>query len=160
MLFTLSGVFMALNQGFFLKRVWLKHFNDVQLEFGMLAVLGVGLLLMSVHSVWFFAVGTPVLSIAQSTLRIVITSRAAGAADPQMKGEIIGILTSIFAGAMVVGPVVAGTLFELWLSLPFLTAAACTAVALFISYRRSRIPAVHSNATFTKKAKDLPTKYY
>lgn len=144
MLFTLSGIFMALNQGLLLKRFWLKRFNEEQLEFGMLAALGAGLVLMSVHGVWFFAIGTPVLSIAQSTLRVVITSRAAGMADPQMKGEIIGILTSIFSGAMVVGPVVAGTLFELWLSLPFLVAAACAAVALLISQHRPAAATVSS----------------
>jgi DHA1 family tetracycline resistance protein-like MFS transporter len=137
MLFTLSGIFMALNQGFLLKRFWLKRFNEQQLEFGMLAALGFGLVLMSVHSVWFFAIGTPLLSVAQSTLRVVVTSRAAGMADPQMKGEIIGILTSIFAGAMVVGPLVAGGLFEVWWSLPFLTAAGCAAAAILISQRRS-----------------------
>lgn len=144
MLFTLSGIFMALNQGLLLKRFWLKRFNEEQLEFGMLAALGIGLVLMSVHSVWFFAVGTPVLSVAQSTLRVVVTSRAAGMADPQMKGEIIGILTSIFAGAMVVGPVIAGALFEMWLSLPFLTAAGCMVVAILISQRRSAARAVPS----------------
>ncbi len=137
MLFTLSGIFMALNQGLLLKRFWLKHFNEEQLEFGMLAALGIGLVLMSVHNVWFFAIGTPLLSVAQSTLRVVVTSRAAGMADPQMKGEIIGILTSIFAGAMVVGPPVAGALFEAWWSLPFLTAAGCAAAAILISQRRS-----------------------
>jgi len=137
MLFTLSGIFMALNQGLLLKRFWLKRFNEEQLEFGMLAALGIGLVLMSVHSVWFFAIGTPLLSVAQSTLRVVVTSRAAGMSDPQMKGEIIGILTSIFAGAMVVGPPVAGALFEVWWSLPFLTAAGCAAAAILISQRRS-----------------------
>ncbi|MGH2566767.1 MAG: hypothetical protein ACRDGA_00385, partial [Bacteroidota bacterium] len=55
-----------------------------------------------------------------------------------MKGEIIGILTSIFAAAMIVGPVIAGVLFELWFSLPFLAAAVFVGIALFISYHRSR----------------------
>lgn len=139
MLFTGAGFFMALNQGVFLRSFWLKHFNEEQLEFGMLAALGVSLLLMAVHNVWLFAIGTPILSVAQSTLRIVVTSRAAGKADPRMKGEIIGILTSIFAAAMVVGPIIAGSLFELWLSLPFLMAASFVGIAIYLSHRSKTI---------------------
>jgi MFS family permease len=142
MLFTLSGVFMALNQALLLKRFWLARFRQLQLEFGMQALLGVGLVLMSIHNIWFFTVGTPVLAIAQSTLRVVVTSRAAGSADPQMKGEIIGILTSIFAGAMVVGPLVGGVLFEVHAALPFLAGALFMALAFWVSFRERQVQSI------------------
>ncbi len=142
MLFTLSGVFMVLNQALLLKRFWLARFRQLQLEFGMQAVLGAGLVLMSIHNIWFFTVGTPVLAIAQSTLRVVVTSRAAGFADPQMKGEILGILTSIFAGAMVVGPLLGGILFEIHAALPFLAGALFMALAFWVSFRERRTPSM------------------
>jgi DHA1 family tetracycline resistance protein-like MFS transporter len=134
-LFTLSGIFMVLNQALLLKRFWLARFDELTLEAGMLTALGLGLLMMSVHTLWLFLIGSLVLAIAQSTLRVVVTSRAAGTADPKMKGEIIGVLTSLFAAAMVVGPVLGGVLFEVYSSLPFLAGFIFMIVAFFVSHR-------------------------
>ena len=138
LMFTGAGFFMALNQGVFLRSFWLKRFNEEQLEFGMLGALGASLLIMGVRNPYVFAAGIPVMSIAHSTLRVVIVSRAAGLADPTMKGEIIGIFTSVFAAMMVVGPPLAGILFEWDLSLPFFIAAGFCLVALWISHARTR----------------------
>ncbi|MCI0707582.1 MAG: MFS transporter [Ignavibacteriae bacterium] len=138
LMFTGSGLFMALNQAVFLRSFWLKQYTESQLEFGMLSAMGVSMVLMGIRNPYVFAVSIPILSVAHSTLRVVFVSRAAGLADPTMKGEIIGIMSSVIAAMMVVGPPLAGILFEWNYSLPFFAAAAVCALALWISHKRGK----------------------
>ena len=85
-------------------------------------------------------------AIGQSVLRVVVTSQVAGKADPKMKGETLGILSSIMAASMATAPIIAGALFEFENILPFLVASAYLTAGLVIAiqYRRrlSTEPAV------------------
>ncbi|MBI2618587.1 MAG: MFS transporter [Ignavibacteriales bacterium] len=119
LLFTGMGIVTVLNQAFLLRRFWLRRFREDQLEFLMEVVLTLGLACMALRSLPLFSAAIILLASSQSILRVVITSRVAGLAPPPMKGEVLGIMTSLMAASMVIAPIIAGVLFELNISLPF-----------------------------------------
>jgi MFS family permease len=129
LLFTLTGVFTALNQTVLLKRFWLKRFSEQQLERQHLAGLVICLILFSTQVLPLFYLAIPLLAISQSILRVAITSQVVGGADPRRKGEILGITASLLAASMVVAPIVAGFLFEIHESLPYIFSAMLAAGA-------------------------------
>lgn len=131
--FSFIGVVTALNQTILLNRVWLKYFNDAQLELFMIIVLLVSFIALGTRFLPLFYVGFPLLATGQAVLRVVITSQVAGRADPHMKGEALGILTSLMAAAMVVAPVLSGALFEVYDALPFAMSALLMGAALWIA---------------------------
>lgn len=135
LLFTLMGAFMAFNQTVLLKHFWLRYFSEARLEWLMFLFFLLGFVLIGAHNVWLFYVGIPLSSVSQALLRVVMTSQVAGRAPAHMKGEVIGILTSILALSMVVGPVLAGALFEVRDFLPYGLGAILAGVALW-SFRR------------------------
>lgn len=140
--FTITGIIIAINQIFLLKRVWLKHFSELNIQKIMLIVLGIGLLGMSTQYVGVFYLALVFLGTGQALLRVVITSRAVGFGDPKAKGEILGITSAIMSGAMVVGPLLGGILFEIHYSSPYVLSALLLFIGFFISLRDS-----HSNKT-------------
>lgn len=138
LLFSGIGVITAVNQAALLKPVWLRYFTEPDLEFLMTAVLLAGLLLMALRILPLFYLAVAMLGTAQSILRVVLTSRVAGLAPAHMKGEVLGIMTSLMAACMVLAPAVAGMLFELDLSLPFVVGTALMAVSLGLESRMRR----------------------
>lgn len=143
--FTAIGIVVAINQTVLLKRVWLRRFDDATLEKMMLWFLIVGLLLFVTKSIYLFALSVLLNGTGQSVLRVVLTSQVAGAADPQSKGEKLGILSSFTAASMVIGPIVAGILFEVHDTLPYVAAATCLAFGLIIADRYQRNRALNSD---------------
>jgi len=135
LLFSGIGVFTALNQAVLLKALWLRYFNEATLEFLMTIALGLSLFLMALRILILFYIAIMLLASAQSILRVVITSRVAGIAPPHMKGEILGIMTSLMAASMVLAPVIAGLLFELNISLPFFLGAILMTMCVYFEYR-------------------------
>jgi len=138
MLFTGAGVIVAINQTVFLKRFWLKYFNESSLEIGMLAAIAISGILAATKLLALFYVSLVFNAIGQSVLRVVVTSQVAGKADPKMKGETLGILSSIMAASMATAPIIAGTLFELKDNLPFLVASGYLTAGLVIAIRYRR----------------------
>jgi len=138
MLFTGTGVIVAINQTVFLKRFWLKHFSESSLEIGMLAAIAVSGILAASKLLFLFYVSIVLNAIGQSVLRVVVTSQVAGKADPKMKGETLGILSSIMAASMATAPLIAGMLFELKNVLPFLVASGYLTTGLVIAIRHRR----------------------
>ena len=142
--FTLSGAFMAVNQAFLLKRVWLRFFDERRLEVIMWWCFLLGFVFMGSHYLPLFVVGVPLAGVSQGLLRVAVTSQAAGQADPRMKGEVIGITSSLMSASLVVAPVIAGLLFEWNDVLPYVFAALASGAALWIIYSpslRGRPPA-------------------
>lgn len=138
MLFTAIGVFTALNQAVLLKYVWLKYFSEERLEVLTTVVLGISFLLMGMRIPILFYIGVPLLASSQSVLRVVITSRTAGIAEPHVKGEVIGTLTSLMAASMVIAPAVAGILFEIYDNIPYLVGCSIMILSLLIIPRVSK----------------------
>lgn len=138
LLFSGIGVVTALNQAVLLKPVWLKYFREPDLEFLMTVVLAAGLLLIALRILPLFYLAVALLATGQSVLRVVLTSRVAGLAPPHMKGEVLGIMTSLMAASMVLAPAVAGILFELDISLPFAIGTVLMAVSIGLESRMLR----------------------
>jgi DHA1 family multidrug resistance protein-like MFS transporter len=126
------GIIIVLNQAVFLKRFWLKYFSEKNLEFWLLLLLGVGFLLMVVPTLLWFIIGLVFITFAQAVLRTVITSNVSNKSKTDKQGEIIGILSSLGAVASIVGPLIAGAMFEIKVSFPFFLSASYGFLAFLI----------------------------
>jgi len=86
-----------------------------------------------------FYLALPLFATAQSVQRVVITSEVTGHVDPLMKGEALGILTSLMAASMVVGPIIGGALFEIHDGYPYFFGSALMVISLFVTlqFRKS-----------------------
>ena len=129
LMFTFTGIFAVLNQAVLLRRVWLHRFTEDRLEVLMIVMLGGSFLLMALRIPTLFVLALPFFATSQSVLRVVLTSEVAGKADPLMKGEALGIMTSLMAAAMIIGPLVSGALFEIYDSLPYYLATVLMGVS-------------------------------
>jgi multidrug resistance protein len=119
-IFTGMGVVMVINQIYALKKIWLKYFNEQSLEIWFFLVMVLGFFLMDIKTFAFFAVGIFLVTLAQSTLRVVISSGVVGLAGGMRRGEVLGIMASILSVSMIVGPLVGGALYLKNVQYPFL----------------------------------------
>lgn len=119
-LFMGMGVVMVFNQTYGLQNIWLKYFKERTLEIWFFLLMAMGFLFADLGIFGFFLVGIFMITLAQSTLRVVMSSGVAGAAGSGRRGEVLGIMASIVSAAMIVGPMIAGVLFQLNIILPFL----------------------------------------
>jgi multidrug resistance protein len=127
------GIVLSVNQGLFLKRFWLKRFPEPYLILLLLAVLGFSFVGLSSDIVVVFSITLLVHTVAQSVLRVVITSQAVAKA-PSRRGEVLGILSAFTALSMVAGPLFAGALFESHPGAPFLVSAVIVFIAYMVVY--------------------------
>lgn len=130
--FTSIGVVLVINQMFALKRIWLKYFKERSLEIWFFSIMALGFALAGIKILALFAIGIFLVTLAQSTLRVVISSGVAAAAGDQRRGETLGIMSSILSISMIVGPLVAGALFQAQAQLPFFLNVLLLLVAFFI----------------------------
>jgi MFS family permease len=145
LIFAATGVFAVLNQTVLLRQVWLKYFNESQLEVMMTIILGVSFVLLGSDLLVLFYIALPLFATGQSVQRVVITSEVTGKTDPLMKGEALGILTSIMAASMVVGPIVGGALFEIHDGYPFFLAAVLMLFSFIVALQYRRSPDFHGH---------------
>ncbi len=136
-MFTLIGVIIALNQLLLLNTFWVKRFTNRDLEQIMLIFAVIGLLLTATQNIYLFLASLPFFGTSQAVYRVVVANSALQKIDPKMKGEVMGIITSIMTGAMVVSPIVAGALFQQNISYPFIIGAIFALIAFVISYKNS-----------------------
>lgn len=129
-LFMMMGVVLILNQGFALKKVWLHYFRESDLEIWFFWIMIIGFLLIDSSVLILFGIGIVLVTLGQSTLRVVMSSSAAGVAGKNRRGEVLGIMASIMSASMVIGPIVAGALFEIEVRLPYLL----NIVMLFVAF--------------------------
>lgn len=139
LIFTSTGILAALNQTLLLRRVWLKYFNQAQLEIIMIVMLGASYLLLGSDLLPLFFVAIPLFATAQSVQRVVLTSEVTGRVSPLMKGEALGILTSLMAASMVIGPLIGGVLFELHDGYPFYFAGVLMLISLLVTLRYRKL---------------------
>jgi MFS transporter, DHA1 family, tetracycline resistance protein len=139
MAFAFIGVIVIVNQVLLLHRFWLKKFTEPRLQTIMLVILVVAIAMIAVELLPLFIIGLVGLGTGQAVLRVVVTSQVAGTAGPQRRGETIGILSSIMSASMVVAPVVAGALFEIGRTLPYLLALGVLFVGLGELWRGKQI---------------------
>lgn len=138
LLFTIMGVTILVNQVYLLNRFWMHRFTQNEVERMMLTFTVIGTIFGSTGEVSLFLLALPFLGTSQAVMRVVTTNRAVNIVSPDMKGEIIGTNVSIMTTAMVLGPLVAGRLFEADPSYPFLLSGLLAAAALGLSIRWHR----------------------
>lgn len=138
LLFTIMGLTILVNQVYLLNKVWMHRFTANEVERIMLVFTVTGTLIAASGHVVLFLLALPLLGTSQAILRVVTTNKAVNAVPRELKGEIIGTNVSIMTVAMVLGPLVAGRLFEVAPSLPFLLSALFASIALIMSIRWHR----------------------
>lgn len=135
--FTGVGIVIAFNQGFALKKFWLKYFSEKKLIIMMLSAFAIGFLVMAYPSLWFFIAGLVFTSFGQSILRVAIASEIMGETDERSRGQTSGILAAIMNAASIFSPLLMGYLFEFHTSLPYIVSAILSIVIIFyISTRK------------------------
>lgn len=112
MCLALMGAVMALNQAVIIKKFWLKNFSEPQLEMGMVVILIIAFFLISLGILPIFFIGLVMMTLANGVLQVVITSQTVGAADKNMKGEVMGILMAVNSIAAIIAPLVSGNIFD------------------------------------------------
>ncbi|MDX9914055.1 MAG: MFS transporter [Candidatus Moranbacteria bacterium] len=130
--FTAMGIFMIFNQTFLLNRFWLKRFKESSLEVWLFLFFALGFVFLSVPLLVALLIGLIINVMARSVLRVVISSKVAGIAKSEERGEVMGIMSSILFLANIGGPVVAGIFYEVKIYLPFITGAIALVVAFLI----------------------------
>lgn len=132
-IFVVTGLILVLNQTVFLKNVWLKYFTEKQLEVWFFPVMAGSFLLMDVKNPTSFIFGVILVTLAHSTLRVVLSSAIAEAGGANRRGEVMGITSSILSVSMIVGPLAGGALFVRNLHWPFLLSAVLLMVAFWLT---------------------------
>lgn len=133
------GLIIALNQAVGIKHFWLKHFKEPQLELWMIAAFGMGHWLLATGKLSIFIIGMIATTFGQSVLRVVMTNQALSSIQPNMKGEVLGVLNSVFSLSMVIAPIGAGWLYEhVNQNVPFLVTGLYMVIAVFIVFRNRR----------------------
>ena len=130
LLMGMVGVLLAINQTVFLK-YWITWFSERTLLISMFTLFGVGFMTMSIPVLTWLIVGMLVVVIGQSTLRSVITSAVSGF-DPMRRGEHLGVMNSVRAIGLIIGPAIAGWLFLAHAAYPFYLAAGSAFIGLLI----------------------------
>jgi DHA1 family tetracycline resistance protein-like MFS transporter len=135
-IFTGMGVVLVINQAFALKKIWLKYFKESDLEVWFFMIMSLGFVFIDLKFLPLFVLGIFLTTLGQSTLRVVMSSGVAGVAGHARRGEVMGIMASIMSASMIVGPLMAGALFEKNIQWPFLVNVILLVVA-FIIVKRS-----------------------
>ncbi|HEX7503455.1 MAG TPA: MFS transporter, partial [Acidobacteriota bacterium] len=144
-----TGIILVLNQAYFLKQVWLRHFSEEKLIIYFLFAIFGGFLLMGASFIFTLLAGLVLYSVAQSTLRVVMTSRITKIGDAREQGMILGMLSSVMSLSMIIGPVLAGALFSLAMNLPFWAGSLFSLLAFVIilcQKKRKRLAAAELSA--------------
>ena len=132
-LLAMVGVIVAMNQGFLLKRFWLKNFREPVLEVVAMMILVIVFLALASSTFPIFLTALVVFSFAQAILRVVANSQIAGAAPANQQGEIMGIAQGLTSLAAIIVPPISGLIFERNISGPWYMASAFMLGALIIT---------------------------
>lgn len=128
------GIMIALNQAFFLKRIWLKFFTELQIQIFFLALLVFINLGIAVGNWWLFCIVMVLFPFAQSTLRVVTVNEITEVTHEKERGEVLGVTQSLMFLASIVSPLLGGWLFELNSIYLWLFSAAMATMALGVFY--------------------------
>jgi len=134
----IQGVIISLNQTIGLKRFWLRRFKEPDLTLLMLLGFSAGYLFMGLYYAIFFFFGILLSVFAQSVLRAVFTSEVLGLAEPRIKGEVLGMLSSVMSLGMIVGPLLTGPVYIFKNNFPFLVSAVLMLAAFVVIYQNRK----------------------
>jgi MFS transporter, DHA1 family, tetracycline resistance protein len=133
--FACVGAVIVIVQGGLVHPVVAKLGQATTLRVG-LGLNAVGLLLLAPAHGWALAVPALLaLTIGQGLVQTTMTSTLAGSADPQRRGELLGVQQSAGGLARVIGPIVGGALLGTADSgVPYLVGGILTAAALAVLF--------------------------
>jgi MFS family permease len=137
-IFALMGGVIAINQIFVMRKFWLKKFKEPVLELLMLLVFAFGYLMLSLPQFIFLVFGILAITFGQSVLRVVMNGQLIAKSEPERRGEVLGISTSIVSLAAGVSPFAAGALFTWRVYAPFLLGATLLLIAFAVLYRERK----------------------
>ena len=130
MVFVSIGVFLVLVQGGMVGPVTHRFGAPRAYRFG-LASSAVGLALMATATSWWALVPSlALLALGQGLATPTMTSMVVDRVPPHQKGQALGFQQSVGSLARIIGPAVAGKLFDVRVSLPYAVGAIITFLAL------------------------------
>lgn len=132
------GLVLIFNQGFALRKIWLKKFSEKFLSIWLMLALSLGFLFMGLNYLIPFIIGIIAISLAQSVLRAVMTSQITKQGEKHEQGTILGTMNSVMSLSMIIGPLLAGILFGIKTSFPFLAASAFALIAFYLLFIESK----------------------
>jgi len=135
LLMALTGIIISINQAFMLKKVWLKYFKESFLMVWTLIPFALGYLIMALPYKFAFLFGLIITAFGHSIMRVVMTSQIIGFSDKKRQGEMMGILSSLMALSMILGPLIGGAVYILHPSLPFIVASFILFITFFFVYK-------------------------
>ncbi len=137
---TIMGVVIAINQGFLLKKFWIKNFKEPDLEIYLFLFFGLGFLLISFSNFILFVIGIILTTFGQSVLRVVMTSQIVSKAEHK-RGEVLGVMNSVMSLGMIIGPFLGGILIIYNIGAPFILSFVLCLIGfavLFTTHKKSQ----------------------
>lgn len=131
--FLVVGVMLVIVQGALIGPLT-KSFGSMKLlSVGFVVLIG-GFLVLSVADVWVLLfVALALLSLGQGVVTPSLTSVVADSVAPDKRGEALGVQQSAGALSRIIGPAVAGLMFDnAGVGWPYVTAAVLTVLALVL----------------------------
>jgi DHA1 family multidrug resistance protein-like MFS transporter len=110
----------------------LRKFRENDLEIWLFLFFALGFCFLGIPILGALLIGLFINVLVRSVLRVVVSSRVAGIAGPEKRGEIMGIMASILALSNIGGPIIAGFLYQINNSLPFWMSALSLVLAFVI----------------------------
>jgi MFS family permease len=105
----------------------------------MIIAFGVGHWLLAAGNMAVFIIGMLATTFGQAVLRVVMTNQALSSIQPTMKGEVLGVLNSVFSLSMIIAPLASGWLYErVHPSVPFVVTGFYMLIAVVIVLRNRR----------------------
>jgi multidrug resistance protein len=135
--FLVVGVMLVVVQGGLIGPLT-KTFGSPRLLTAGFGVLIAGFLVLSVAEVWaLFFLALALLSLGQGLVTPSLTSVVADSVLPERRGEVLGVQQSAGALSRIIGPAIAGLLFDhAGVAWPYVVAAVLTGAALATVSRR------------------------
>jgi DHA1 family tetracycline resistance protein-like MFS transporter len=134
LIFALMGVIIAINQAFIMRKFWLKRFEEPALELIMLVIFALGYIFLSIPIFIFFVLGIIGMTFGQSVLRVVMNGQIVAKAKPALRGEVLGVSSSIISLSAGISPFVFGAIFIFNIYIPFILSALLLLVAFCVLY--------------------------
>ena len=128
-LFGWVGIWLAITQGFIVRRMSGKVLPSRVLQFSIAAVAVSIALLLVPREAWLFYVFNPLIAISYGMTSPNLTSVISKQAGPHEQGKILGINQSMQSLGQFVPPIIAGYLNALDARLPLISAAVLMGIA-------------------------------
>jgi MFS transporter, DHA1 family, tetracycline resistance protein len=133
------GILSALMQGGLIGPLT-RRFGEERLMLGGLGLIALGLLLMPLaRSLPLLLIALSALAIGMGAMQPSINSLISRRAGPEQQGEIMGVAQAVGSLSRVLGPIIAGALFEAFgRNSPFLLGVVLVGGALLVGWRLPR----------------------